>query len=481
MSKKTRYLIILLGSIFGTFVVTLIFSVVITSLYYEGFLADNSSAFTYESLSGEPEKATNKLTKVESIIENLYYEDYDDKSLVDGAIRGIVNELGDPYSVYFSADEVAEFKASLENKYVGIGVQIEYTMDYTYVTRVFEGTPAIEAGVEVGDIFSTVDGESVVGYNAQEISSIVRGEEGTDVEIGFIRPGFDEEILLNITRRTYTLDSLHYQMLEDGVGYIQIVDFTSDISDEFESAYKFLKSKKMKSLIIDVRNNGGGYLDQVTKIVDMFVDDSKPIYRERSVNKDESLTYGTSKKENIELAVLINEGSASASELLAAALSEINGSLLVGKTTFGKGTAQRAMPLGDGSEIKITYAQWLSPDGNWIHDVGIEPDIDLDLNKEHSFRNVLVNEKLAYDTVNQQVVNAQEILNLQGYDVRSDGYFDKKTENAIKDFQGENDVSKTGKIDSKTAALLNSYLDDYLTDYKNDLQLMTAFKELTDE
>ncbi len=435
-----------------------------TSIYYKGFYASGDDY--------------SKLIRVNDIIDELYYEDYDLDKVNEGAVRGMIDELGDPYSTYLSSEEIVEFKQALDNQYVGIGVQIESTKDYTYVTRVFDNTPALEAGVEVGDVFSTVNGESVYGYNAYEISSLVRGEEGTNVKITFIRPGFESEVELDIKRSSYTLDSLEFEMFEDNVGYIKIIDFTSTIYNEFSDAYDKLEKQGMDSLIIDVRDNGGGYLDQVTKIADLFVDSSKPIYQEKTRNNDASLVYGTSNNYDVDVALLINNNSASASELLAASLNEINGSPLVGTTTFGKGTAQRTVPIGDGSEIKITYAQWLTPDGNWIHDVGINPTVELEINEEHYYRKVLISEDLKFDLVGDQVLNAQHILNISGYEVRQDGYYDKNMENTIKDFQKDNGVTVTGVINHETANVLNEKLELYLNDYRNDSQIMRAIEEL---
>ncbi len=464
MNKQNKTMI---RSIIGVVVVALIsvtISILGTSIYYQRFYA-NGEDFS-------------KVMRVEDIIEELYYEDYDANAISEGAVRGMVNELGDPYSTYLSEEELAEFRLALENQYVGIGVQIESTEEYTYVTRVFDDTPALEAGVEVGDIFSTVNGEDVFGYTAYEISSLVRGEEGTNVKISFIRPGFSEEVELDITRGSYTLDSLEYEMLEDNVGYIKIIDFTSNIYSQFKDAYEELDDDGMESLIIDVRNNGGGYLDQVIQIADLFVDSSKPIYQEQTREGDPTLQYGTSKKYDIDVAVLINGGSASASELLAAALNEINDSVLIGETSFGKGTAQRTVPIGDGSEIKITYAQWLTPDGNWIHNVGIEPTIEVELNEEHRYRKVLISDDLEYDLVSDQVLNAQQILSISGYEVRVDGYFDKNMESVIKQFQKDNNIAITGTINIETANVLNQKLESYLSDYRNDSQIMRAIEEL---
>lgn len=467
MKNQNRAIAIIVAGFILTVISTVIISVVASSIYYKDmYVSDDDYS---------------KPARIEELIEKNYYIDYNEEDLKEGASRGMVESLGDPYSSYLSKEQVKEFQQALENEYVGIGVQIESTVDYTFVTRVFENTPAMKAGVEVGDIFSTVNGESVVGLNAFEISNKVRGEEGTSVKLTFIRPGFDEEVEFDIVRASYSLASIEHKMLEGNVGYIKIIDFTSDIYKKVDEAYNDLESQGMTSLIIDVRDNGGGYLNQVVAITDMFVDTSKPIYQEKKRDGEAEHVYGKSPKKDIEVAVLINGNSASASELLAAALNEINGSELIGTKTFGKGTAQTALPIGDGSQLKVTFAQWLTPDGNWIHEVGISPTIELDLNEEHKYRRVLVNEVIGYDTVSDQVRNMQRILNVIGYEVREDGYYDKVTESVISDFQSKNNLEVTGSIDSSTASVLNVKLEEYLDDYKNDNQIMRALEELKDE
>ncbi len=466
--KKNNNKTVIISVVFSfTLILSVLLSILGTSAYYNYLYASDDNF--------------SKIYKVQSEIYDRYYSEIDESVLNEGAVKGMMESLDDPYSSYMTPEEAEEFRMALENQYVGIGVQIELNNETAYIAKIFEGTPASKSGLAVGDVFASVDGVSVIGNTTSEIASVVRGEAGTEVEIGVLRSGEAEELVFTITRAAYELDSLKYKMLESGVGYIQIIDFTSDIYSQVDDAYNDLSSQKMTSLIIDVRDNGGGYLDQVIKITDMFVDDSKPIYQERFRDKIVYEEFGKDDKKDIEVAVLINDYSASASELLAAALNEINGSELIGTTTFGKGTAQTSINLGDGSELKLTFAQWLTPNGNWIHKVGIAPTVEVELDELFYYRNVYVSEPLKFDLVSMQVESMQRIISVLGYDVRTDGYYDNDTVEAIKDFQSKNGLTVTGEVDASTALEINSQFEKFKEDYQNDNQIMEAIEVLTDE
>ncbi len=467
MEKNNKYIfriIYALGLVFA-----ILLSVVFTSAYYKIFYVGSNDYMT--------------LDKVYEELERNYYKEIDEETLYGGAILGMVNALEDPYSTYMNPEETEQFSMMLENQFVGIGVQIEQTISGGYITKVFEDSPAERAGLAPGDVFSTVDGENVLEMTIDELSSLVRGPEGSEVEVGIKRAGEEEDLIFKIKRESIELVDLTYTMYgtNNDIGYIKINDFTGDIHSQFSTAYKELKLKGMNSLVIDVRNNGGGYLEEVLNIVNMFVDDSKPIYQEKIKDEITDKVYGNKTKEDIEIAVLINENSASASELLAASLNEINDSKLIGMTTFGKGTAQTAKTYSDGSTLKYTYAQWLTPDGNWINEVGVSPDIELELNPEFYYSKVLTSESLSIDTVSVQVSNAQLILNKLGYQTREDGYFGEDTLVAVKDFQIKHKLSPTGIIDGETANKLNESFQNYLENHKVDNQLMKAIEVLENE
>lgn len=450
-------------------VVTILVSVLGTSIYYRKiYVGENDNLL---------------LDKVYNELDSNYYMNIDKEALYAGAVKGMVEALEDPYSSYMTTEETADFRMMIENEFVGIGVQVEQTLSGVYVTKVFENSPAESVGISEGDIFSTIDGEDVLEIPLDDLIGKVRGPKGTTVKIGMKRAGEEEDLIFDVKRDSIELEDLSYGLLgeDSSIGYIKINDFTGDIYAQFYDAYTDLKGKKIKSLIIDVRNNGGGYLDQVLKIADLFVDDSKPIYQEKIKNKVTKKEFGNKSKEDIPVAMLINANSASASELLAASLSEINGSKLIGTTTFGKGTAQTTREYSNGSSLKYTYAQWLTPDGNWINDVGIAPDFEVELSEKYSYNKVLISENLMYDQVNPQIVNAQKALVELGFNTRVDGYYGKDTVEAVKQFQTENNLKVTGEIDMDTANTINSKFQEHLTDQRNDNQIMKAIEVLADE
>lgn len=450
-------------------VVAVLLSVFGTSIYYKKIYVGQNDYLL--------------LNKVYDELDKNYYKDIDKSTLYAGAVKGMVEALDDPYSTYMTTEETDEFRLMLENEFVGIGVQVEQTPSGVYVTKVFEKSPAESVGISEGDIISTVDGESVLETPLDDLISMIRGPKGTNIEIGVKRAGEKEDLVFDVKREKIELEDLSYGLVgeDDSIGYIKINDFTDDIHIQFNDAYTDLKGKKIKSLIIDVRNNGGGYLDEVVKIVDMFVDDSKPIYQEKVKDEVTKKVSGNKSKEDIKVAVLINESSASASELLAASLSEINGSKLIGITTYGKGTAQTTKEYSNGSSLKYTFAQWLTPDGNWINDVGVSPDYEEELSDIYSYKKILISETLKFDQVSQQVINSQKSLVELGYKTRVDGYFGKDTQEAVKQFQTKNNLPVTGEVDIATANAINEQFQAHLSDQNNDNQIKKAIEVLSNE
>ncbi len=464
MKINKRKKLVIINSIIV--VVAVLISVMSTSIYYKKFYVGDNQKLLLDNVYDELDKN--------------YYQEVDKDVLYAGAVKGMVEALDDPYTTYMNTEEAKEFEMMLENEFVGIGVQIEQTLTGVYVTKVYADSPAESAGVAEGDLFSTVDGEDVLNSDSDTIASKVRGPKGSTVTIGFKRAGSTEDVVLEIKRDAIELEDLKYSTVgkKDNVGYIRIYDFTGDIHSQFKGAYKNLVENGIDALIIDVRGNGGGYLGEVYNIVDMFVDDSKPIFQEKRKDREPDPTYGNKGKEDIELAILIDGGSASASELLAASLSEINGNKLIGTTTFGKGTAQTTKKYSDGSSLKYTYAQWLTPDGNWINEVGVSADYEVELNKEFYYRKVLVESALKFDQVNEQIENAQLILTALGYNTRVDGYFGDDTVTAVKNFQRDNGLAVTGEIDGATANKINEKFASYLENYEVDNQIVKAIEVL---
>jgi carboxyl-terminal processing protease len=289
--------------------------------------------------------------------------------------------LDDPYSFYYNPEEFQEMWEDDEGNYVGIGVLISSNMETLVCTisRVFDGSPAEEAGVQRGDILYRVGEDLYVNAdNVNEAVKIMRGEPGTTVDVTFLRN--DEEITFTILRREININQIKYKMLDGEVGYIAMYAFAGEAEKEFEAALNSLVSQGVKSLIVDLRDNGGGWVEQARYIGDLFMDEGDLcylLYRDGNEVQEYRTADG---KNDIPLTIIINENSASSSEILTAALRESAGATVVGTKSFGKGIIQQVFSVGDeGAGCQITVAEYLTPKGNKVHEVGLEPDVIVEL------------------------------------------------------------------------------------------------------
>lgn len=327
-------------------------------------------------------KKTNaKLEEIENLIDkNFYFED-DDQAKQDGIIRGYMESLDDPYSVYYTQEEYASFMEDSEGEYVGVGVQVSQNVDTKIITvvDVFDG-PAKEAGVQADDVITKVNGEDITDQDIDTVVDKIRGEEGTEVTITVYRSSDTKEHDFTMPRRKVENPTVEYKMLDYNIGYVQISSFYEVTGDQFVSAIEDLESQGMEGLIVDLRDNGGGLLDIAVNMLDYMLPAGKIVYTE---DKDGNVTseYNSTDDEQFTkpLVVLVNGYSASASEIFAGAIKDYGLGTLVGTTTYGKGIVQRMFPLDDGSAIKLTIAKYFTPNGNDIHQIGIEPDVKVEL------------------------------------------------------------------------------------------------------
>lgn len=322
--------------------------------------------------SAQPDSSQVDNKKIEAIQENIdeyYLNDYDEQELVENAYRGYVAGLGDPYSAYMSPTEFESWQASTTGDYSGIGMTFsEDNSGQFVVVEIAKDSPAEKAGLEPGDIILTVDGNT---YTSSDVMAAdIRGEAGTKVTLELIHK--DEQIKKTITRDHIVQQSVDYKMLDGKVGYIEISQFIDSTADDFDAALKALSKDGATSLVLDLRDNGGGMVDQSVSVADEFLDEGPVCYVEDKNGKTESYDAEDGKTD-LPTVVLVNENSASASEILAAAMHD-NGYKLVGTKTFGKGVIQTTMTLSDKSALKLTIMQYLSPDKHKIHKKGIKPD-----------------------------------------------------------------------------------------------------------
>lgn len=430
------------------------------------------------------QSANDKLHKVEvayDLISDKFFQDVDKSELVEGAIQGMLETLDDPYSVYMNAATAAQFNDALDSSFEGIGAEITILDGKLVIVAPFKNSPAEKAGLKPNDEIISVNGESIKGLNLFESTLKIRGKKGTEVKLGIKREGLSEPLTIGVKRDDIPVETVHSDIKKvDGkeMGYIQITTFSENTAKDFKKQLKELEGKDLGGLVIDVRGNPGGLLSSVNEILKEFVTKDKPFVQiqERSGEVMKSFS-DKEKKKAYPVVVLIDEGSASASEILAGALKETEGYPLIGTKSFGKGTVQQAVPMGDGSNIKLTMFKWLTPDGNWIHKKGIKPDIPVRQPAYFYAHPLQVEEPLKAEMNNEQVKNAQEMLQGLGYEIdRTDGYYSKKTEAAVKQFQKKNEMKATGTITPDTAEKLQADIYEAVKDEENDTQLQAALE-----
>ena len=330
-----------------------------------------------------PAELNEFLEAYENIIDE-YYKDVDKNELLEAGINGMLQYLGDDYSTYMDKETTKAFNELVDGRYQGIGVEIVTIEGKTYINRVFSESPASEAGLKAEDIFLKVDGEDVSSKNASEIASLIKDTGKAKVDIVVLRG--EEELTFTLKLRTVNIDTVETDIFESNgkkVGYIYISVFSATTDTQFEKALLKLEKEGIDSLIVDVRGNSGGYLSTVTDMASLFLDKTKVVYQLDTKGVVERIYSDTKVSRKYPIAVLIDGGSASASEILAAALQESYGATVVGVNSYGKGTVQRAYQLASGATVKYTVQKWLTPNGNWINEVGVKPDVEVKLSDDY--------------------------------------------------------------------------------------------------
>ncbi|MCI8484694.1 MAG: S41 family peptidase [Lachnospiraceae bacterium] len=325
------------------------------------------------------EKVEKKSGDIADLIDQYYYEEIDENALVEGMYEGMVNGLGDPYSSYFTAEEYASFNDTTTGIYYGIGAVLTQNINTKIVTilHVYPGTPAEEAGVKDGDVVvkvGEIEGDSM---ELSELVNHIKGEEGTKVHLELLRAGEEDHVELDVERRKIEVPTVQYQMLEGDTAFIQVSEFSNSTPEQFSEAIKEMQAQGMKSMIVDLRDNPGGVLKSVCLMLDELLPEGLLVYTEDKYGERTEYRSDAECME-IPMAVLINENSASASEIFAGAIKDYEYGTLIGTTTFGKGIVQTIIPMEDGSAVKLTMAKYFTPKGNDIHGVGISPDIELE-------------------------------------------------------------------------------------------------------
>lgn len=326
------------------------------------------------------EDAINKINELSAYTKVYYYNDMNREDMQDSMYEGLIKGLGDPYSVYYNEEDYTELQLDTTGQYYGIGAGLSQNIDtmVVTVTKVYKGTPSEEAGLKNDDIIISVENIDATSMEVSELVKHIRGEEGTTVHLEIYRPSTEEYLSFDVMRADITLPSVDYAMLENNIGYIVIDSFETDTAHQFEAAIDDLTAQGMQAVIFDVRYNPGGMVTSVVDILDRILPEGLLVYIEDKVGNRQDYSSSNTEYMELPIAVLINEDSASASEIFAGAIKDYEYGTLIGTTTFGKGIVQTIFPLQDGDAIKLTTAKYFTPNGNYIHEVGIEPDIELE-------------------------------------------------------------------------------------------------------
>ena len=368
----------------------------VVSAITAGIIVTNNYNLSYSDLSND--KELSDFIKAYSNIVNNYYEDVDKEKMLDSALNAMLNYLGDNYTTYLTDEQRKALEESLQGTYQCIGVEINKDR---VITKVTKNGPAEAAGLQTGDKFMSIDGTKLNDTDGNAVGLLIRGTNKKAVDIIVDRNG--EELTFNVKISTIEEPAIAYGMQENNIGYIQISKFSRPLTSQMETALKELEANGMEKLIIDLRNNTGGYLDSAETTASLFLEKGKLIYSLEDKKSKEDYYDHTETSRNYPIVVLINNNSASSAEILAAALKDSYGAVLVGQTSYGKGKVQQTYDMQDGSMAKFTSAKWLRPTGDCIDKKGIKPDFEVEQTTQPNENG----EEIIIDT---QLVKALEVI-----------------------------------------------------------------------
>ena len=356
--------------------IIIVITAIVTSLT-TGIIIYNNNKVVLGGADWIKDEALQEFLKIYNSLDEDYYEDINKTEMVDAAISAMVDYLGEEYSIYLNQNETDNLSDQLSGKFTGIGVSIGVG---NTIVKVYKDTPASRAGIEANDVIININGTDTEGKTTAEVANmIVKTKENTII---VNRNG--EELSFQVTPESINepLTMTTYQRNDQNIGYIYVEAFTNTVGEEFKKSLEELESLNINSLIIDLRGNTGGYLKGATDIASMFVEKGKVLYMLENKDSKESYYDETNERRNLPVIVLIDGGSASASEVLAGALKDSYGATLVGKLSYGKGKVQQTNKLEDGSMVKYTIARWLRPNGECIDEIGIQPDYEVELEQD---------------------------------------------------------------------------------------------------
>lgn len=372
---KTIMLVVL--TVFITFIFTTVF--ISNQIEKNGSTNDNSITSIFQNLTGNS-NLQKSLETIEELVKDKYLNEVDEKKAIEGAIEGYVDSLGDPYTEYIPAEEMEDYTEAIMGNYVGIGIYMTKNIEKNLIEVLspIRESPAEEAGIKPGDFITKINGVSYTGDEMTQASNVIKGEEGSKVTLEILRG--DQTITLEVERRNINTNPVYEYLIDENIGYLGISSFDEGVAEDFKNKFLDLKDKGIKSLIIDLRDNGGGIVEEATQIVDYIVPKGKDILI--TVDKDKNEEITKSKEDvliDMPVVVLVNASSASASEIVAGALKDLDEATIVGSKTYGKGVIQEFLSLSNGGGLKITIEEYYTPNRTKINGVGITPDVEVEL------------------------------------------------------------------------------------------------------
>ena len=335
------------------------------------------------------QRVAEKVMELEDTIDELFIEDVSNEKLEEGIYKGIMEALDDPYACYYTSEELKELQMSTQGVYYGIGARLmtSKTTSYPQIVGVFEGSPAEEAGLMANDYIYKVNGEDMFDVEVSEVASKIKGEEGTTVTLTIVREVNGETFDVEVERRALEVPTVEFKMLDEDVAYIQIEQFDTITVEQFTDALAEARGNNMKALVLDLRGNPGGSLASVVEIGNNMLPKGTIVYTEDKYGEREDYTSSGKHVIDVPMVVLVDGGSASASEILAGAIKDYKLGTIMGTTTYGKGIVQRVVTFKDGSAAKLTVSHYYTPNGNDIHKVGIEPDVEVEFDAKAYLEN----------------------------------------------------------------------------------------------
>lgn len=476
--QKSRFLIVFLVA-----------SVIGGSIFF--FMKDSKGE--RRDIEPVPPNAFGVIDEAYSIIQKEGVHPVEGELLIEGALRGMADVIGDPYSTYLTKEESIAHRESLASERIGIGAEITRSNGKYLIVAPLKSSPADKAGLQPYDEIIRIDGENITGLSLQEVVKKIRGKQGTTLHLTIYRPDMNKHLEVAIVRDAIPVATITHEMLEKKkkkIGYISMTTFGEETAKEWKEATDMLIADGAEAIVIDVRGNPGGYLHSVAQIVSSLVEvDTVFAYMEDTngaltpllAEKSTEITY-EEKLKNIPTVLLQDKGSASASEMLSGALKDLKRSMIIGVDSFGKGTVQDTFDLSNGGEVKLSTHKWLTPKEKWIHGIGVAPDFEVIQNPLFSEHIRLVADDYKEGDYHDDIAYAQRLLaNLGGELKRQDGYFDEETKKAVSAFRKANQLEDGSQMDRAFFVKLKEEVEAYRTENKNDKQLQMGLDYLLHE